>query len=176
MSEIFPKCFGGESAKIRGKKCSDVKRVFKKLREALLLEPKDTELWEVLSCVYKEGGFLVNAEGLKNLGIDTKEEALEVVMEEIEEIGDIEAEEDLERLINIIRIMIDIGESEEGVKFLHKLAGDKDPRVRRYIAFFAVEIGGSKAEGVKLLHKLAGDEDPVVRKYAQKLLDSLFSH
>ncbi|MDE0092750.1 MAG: hypothetical protein OXN83_05660, partial [Oligoflexia bacterium] len=64
----------------------DIKQVFKRLRKAVLLEPENTELWKVLSCVYKEGGFLVNAVGLKNIGADSREEAVEILKrEEIKE-------------------------------------------------------------------------------------------
>ena len=153
LREVFPECLEVVDAKIKERECSDVKRIFKKLRETVLLEPNDAELWEVLGCVYEKGGFSINAEGLKNISADTKEEVLGILTEEIKH-------GDSSEKVSVIETLIYMGRAEE-VKLLEKLAEDEDPRVKSSVAYGAGNIGG--AEGVKLLEKLSEDEDPRVK-------------
>lgn len=83
LNETFPGC-SLEKKMSRGvvKICdlrSRVRTVFKRLRQAVLLNPERKELWEILSCIYKGNGFSVNAEALDMIALSagSRQEVIE---------------------------------------------------------------------------------------------------
>ena len=79
LREAFPGCSSeerrGEGAAAG---CDQKKAAFKRLRQAAFLNPQRRELWESLSCIYKEAGFSANADAYSRfaLAAGSKEEAL----------------------------------------------------------------------------------------------------
>ena len=72
LGEVFPDCAPGQTLQTGPKApdCEEKKRTFKKLRQAVLLNPKESkELLKSLSCIYREGGFSQNALALDNLAL-----------------------------------------------------------------------------------------------------------
>ena len=71
LATVFPSCVMGSfgiSPKISS--CEQKAEVFKRLRAAILLDPSNSsEYLKILSCIYKEGGFLQNAVTLDRLAL-----------------------------------------------------------------------------------------------------------
>ena len=156
LDRAFPACSlekeTGEEGK--GVRCEEKGRVFKKLRQAVLLSPEKRELWEALSCIYREGGFSVNAEGLDRiaLSLDSKEE-VKTGLKSIVETN--------LTTIGLFRAVTNIVGKKEGLPILRRIAEDGDTYNKRLVADAAGKIGGR--EGFQLLNQLAEDEDRDVR-------------
>ena len=80
MEKFFPSCAPGEGSSdiLSPLSCEEKGQVFKRLRKAVLLNPNQ-ELLESLSCIYKEGGFLQNAEALDNLALAFETQTEELI-------------------------------------------------------------------------------------------------
>ena len=70
LSKAFPNCVTEkkpvDSSEVSN--CEEKGEVFKRLRKAVLLNPKESrELLKSLSCIYEEGGFVQNTEALNKL-------------------------------------------------------------------------------------------------------------
>ena len=79
LGKIFPDCAIGKkpAVSLEIPSCKKKEEVFKRLRQAILLNPEESkEFLKSLSCIYKEGGFSQNAEALDNLtlALSSKEE------------------------------------------------------------------------------------------------------
>ena len=75
VGRLFSSCAIGEESEnlLAPSSCEEKRKVFKRLRKAVLLNPSQ-ELLESLSCIYKEGGFSQNAEGLDKLAMALRTE------------------------------------------------------------------------------------------------------
>ena len=72
LREDFPACFPTKEGSLREGRfadCKTKKKSFTKLRQAVLLNPGEKELWEILSCIYGEAGYSVNSEGLSHIAM-----------------------------------------------------------------------------------------------------------
>ena len=67
LARAFPLCVEGEKS-LAESSCEEKKEVFKRLRKEILLNPSK-RLLKSLSCIYKEGEFLGNAEALEKLAM-----------------------------------------------------------------------------------------------------------
>ena len=61
LGRVFPEC---SSETGRGGSCQEKGKFFKRLRKAVLLNPKQEDLWEALNCIYENAGFSANGEML----------------------------------------------------------------------------------------------------------------
>ena len=87
LRRAFPGCFGeGLTVEQEGISCEEKEKVFKKFRKAALLNPERKDLWEAVSCIYREKGFLKNSEMLERiaLSVGSKEEMLEGLKSNVE--------------------------------------------------------------------------------------------
>ena len=146
VKEVFPECSDQEETPVT---CEDKKAVFKKLRQALLLDIENISLLEKLHCIYTQEGFSENALNI--------EAAIVAVTEDEDQLLKLSQRSKIE----ISNIASRIG-GKGGLKILEELAKDEDPDVRERVVIRAGEIGGRGA--LKIFEKLAADEDPGVRK------------
>ena len=177
LYNTFPMCFlKGENELESEKSCDEKDRVLKKLRQTVLLQPKRKELWNILSCIYKEGGFLQNGEILDNiaLSIEPKENIINVLRSYIkpEKIKD---EHSLSRQIRLIVVasrIVGIKESIESLSILGENVFSEDKSsnifsmtntdVWERVAGAAGALGG--IEGFQLLNTLVNDPSEIVKK------------
>ena len=157
VDRAFPACSleEGQREERQRASCEEKGRVFKKLRQAVLLSPEKRELWEALSCIYREGGFSVNAEGLDRIALSLgSRKELMAGLKKLAEDGDKNVRG------HVARVVEKIG-GREGFQLLKQLAEDKDRNVRIQAAYAAGEMGST--EGIQLLKQLAEDEEWYVR-------------
>ena len=181
VQNAFPQC-SGSVEDVQESDCSFKKSAFKKLRQAVLLETTNVELWKQLHCIYKQEGFSENA-----LAVGTTVWALSNLLDPdstrdpsffpikkgvvrgAERIGEARGLQILQPLmtdtdakirIEAARAVTKIG-GEEGLEMLQPLVTDKDAKVRTEAARGAGQIGGDG--GVKILQTLATDTDKRVR-------------
>ena len=176
--------------------CENKKKVFKKLRQAVLLVPDRRGLWETLSCVYKSEGFSQNAEMLNKiaLSIDNREKVLHELKNIIVNDEKVEnkasaillirniAKEDSSELLQqfskssnpSIRgalAIASVGMGEDGLRFLNKLSRDPEVSVKKNVAVAAGRIKGK--EGLKIFRKLSKDPEIDVRMYIVTIAENL---
>ena len=164
LDRAFPACSLERETREEGKgaRCEEKGRVFKMLRQAALLSPEKRELWEVLSCIYREGGFFVNAEGLDRIALSLG--SRKELMADLKKLA-----EDKNRKVrkHIARVAGNIGGS-EGLQILKQLVEDEVGVVRILVAHAAEKIGG--LEGTVILEKLSKDPDPHIQKIVNRIL------
>ncbi len=182
IDEVFSACsFGNKKSQaVENTTCEQKKKVFTKLRKTILLKPNHRELWESLSCIYRQEGFSENAKALDNIALafDNSKVVVEKLMKQI-----LSSDEGLEYVIRrlnkeigfeiakkmftnknlIIRrgVIYGLSQNDEGLPFLEKFAEDKSSDVRKTVALSLSEMG---YKGLPLLEKLAEDENSDVRK------------
>ena len=146
VQSAFPKCSGRDDTKIS---CTDKKSALKKLRQAVLLDVENMELWEQLRCIYEQEGFSENALGV--------ERTLSALKENKDFLNDLET-----LFNNNSRLFTLINREKRGV-FLNDLL-DNNPTadIKRKIIFRAGEM--ENPERNQLLQQLTHDEDPDVRE------------
>ena len=157
VDRAFPACSleEGQREERQRASCEEKGWVFKKLRQAVLLSPEKRELWEALSCIYREGGFSVNAEGLDRIALSLgSRKELMAGLKKLAEDGDWNVRG------HVARVVEKIG-GREGFQLLKQLVEDEDRDVRIQVVYVAGEMGGT--EGVQLLNQLVEDEDRDVR-------------
>lgn len=185
IAEAFPACALKEIKKTPtiGTDCEDKKKSFKKLRKAVLLNPEEKNLWEALSCIYKEAGFFANGKALERiaLSVGSKEETLYGLRSLIETgktslgalraiagIGgpeavrilkdrahNLETEEDKEDVMIVTRKM----KPTEGAEVLNSFIGDENPDIKTGLAYSAREVGA-----LDILDNLSKDPNKEIRK------------
>ena len=87
LRRAFPGCSVEGGKTIRQEiTCGEKEEVFKKFRKAALLNPERKDLWEAVSCMYRERGFFKNSEMLERiaLSVGSKEEMLEGLKSNVE--------------------------------------------------------------------------------------------
>ena len=177
VQSAFPQCSGGDDTQVS---CEDKKSALKKLRQAVLLDVENVELWEQLQCIYEQAGFSENALGV--------ERTLSALTGNKDFLNDIETlfnnNSRLFTLINRekrgtflndlldnnptfdikIKIILRAGELKEPerTQILLKLAHDDNPIVRRAVPFAAGEL--KEPERTQISLKFAHDESPIVRE------------
>ena len=194
LARVFPSCFlRDKERKTENEKvsCDEKSKGFKRLRRAVLLSPGQQDLWESLSCIYREADFLANAEMLNRiaLSIGSKEElihALSPLLEKkpidlniirvvsglLKSSGDIKILENLldrnKKSLGIRRTVAIVAGNMglRGMRLLDILIKDEDPEVKANVAIAAGNIGGSK--GFAMLDIFIKDEDPKVRASVAK--------
>ncbi len=62
ISQVFPECDNRCNTKqSQNNQCQSKKDLFKELRKAAFLSPKNGELWRTIACIYKQAGFTEDA-------------------------------------------------------------------------------------------------------------------
>ena len=171
LGRLFPTCSLGEALEESSSlsDCGQKAEFFKRLRKAILLNPKE-DLLKGLSCIYKEAGFTKNAEALDNLSqaLGTEEEiraSLKARLSKSQNVSDDE-----------LRLMLGMGGFEEdfsstelyratymldssaGLLLLEKVFASGDQELQVEALRGAVYIG---AVGLPLLEKgfASGDQE-----------------
>ena len=142
---------------IRGEESCDKKRkMFKKLRQTVLLSPEKKELWDVLSCVYKEGQFFENRKALDSIAasVGSKDDIINILNSYIAD------QPTLNRRIKVALVANRIADI-KGFETLKTLAKDDNPDVRVIVAEVAGIMGD--VEGFQILNILIDDPDVSVR-------------
>ena len=134
--------------------CEGKKKAFKKLRQAVLLNPNRKDLWETLSCVYKEGGFSVNGEALDRIALAVDSE--EVILNSLQALSKKD-----ETTLGVLRVINGM-EAPKALEILNDLSSNASPQIKQNIARMAGEVGGP--ERVKILRNLAKDDNDSVKK------------
>ena len=163
--------------------CTEKKSALKKLRQAVLLDTTNVELWRLLYCIYKQEGFSENA-----LGVERTLFAITKNKDFLNDIGALWSSwSEKSRLFSLVdrhqkvkffnelldnnpseqtrmNIAIEAGEigGSEALQLLERLVEDPSERVRAEVAWYAVEIGGS--ESLTLIEPFAEDPSPIVRQ------------
>ena len=106
-------------------KCYKKREVFDRLRRELLLSPNRPELWEALSCIYREAGFEQNALMLDRLALALlpTEQALRQLLLSFEEFGETE-------LKAVARLAGNIG-SPQALSLLSGMTQDENPHIKQ---------------------------------------------
>ena len=157
LQNAFPECSMKEKKKgttLVGGDCKEKERVFKKLRQAVLLDPDRGDLWKTLSCIYKEGGFSVNGEALDMIAISNSRENVISAMQALAQT------EDPIKKRQVIRLAGNIG-GQEGAQVLDALSKDSNKYVKGLVAIAAGNLGGQK--GDQILDALSKDPESVVQ-------------
>ena len=150
--------------------CYKKREIFDRLRRELLLSPNRPELWESLSCIYREAGFEQNALMLDRLALALlpTEEALSRLLLLFEEFGAAE-------LLAIARLAGNIG-GPQALILLGQAAEDEDPFVKQAVVRALIGLR-EKSEGgeevLSILAQMSQDEDPVVREAVAKALEEI---
>ena len=155
VQSAFPKCSGSDDS-AQENDCTFKKKVFKKLRQAVLLDTTNVELWKQLQCIYNQEGFSENA-----LGVETTLWALSKSLPD----SDVIKDPSVRRIIEDKGAIFGIARIEPwGLKILQTLATDKDTsaEIKGEVALAAGFIGG--AWGLQLLQTLVTDTSAQVRK------------
>ena len=178
VKQAFPKCSGRIQDDLH-KSCADKKSVLKKLRQAVLLDIENVDLWKQLQCIYEHEGFSENALGVKRtiFAITEDKNFLSDIETVLNTSSRLIALADRDKLLTFLNTVLNSTSASElkfeifeivgilggaeGFKILQQLAGDENYMVRRDVAEAAGVMGG--AEGVKLLQQLINDENPRVR-------------
>ena len=180
----FPQCADSAENAQETTDCTFKKSAFKKLRQAVLLDTTNVELWRQLQCIYDQEGFTINASAvgttllaLSNLH-DPHSPSFRRVTSElirgIERIGG-EGEKEILQILaqnpseNVRKTAVQGAVrrgGDEGLALLQTLAADTHASVRIAVARGAGKIGGD--EGLQLLQTLAADKDAKVRAEAAK--------
>ena len=154
LNRVFPSCFGEErsSSFLEVSNCNEKREVFQRLRKAIFLEPSGSkELLKSLSCIYKEGGFLQNAEALDKLALalGSKEEA----RASVKKIAKKEKKEKGKISNRTIRLMLGMGGFEEEFNLF------KEKR--------AVRMAGAMGKsGLRLINRAFDTDDPELQQTA----------
>ena len=150
VQNAFPQC-SGSVEDVKAVDCTLKKSAFKKLRQAVLLDTTNVELWKQLQCIYNQEGFSENA-----LGVETTLWALSENLPDSDAINDPSFRRIIEEsIMGVSRI------GSWGLEILQKLSQDTDTTVRGNIAYAAGVIGGDG--GLQILQTLVTDEDAMVR-------------
>ena len=150
VRSAFPKC-SDSVEDVQETDCSFKKSVFKKLRQAVLLDTTNVELWRQLQCIYNQEGFSENA-----LAVGTTLWALSKNLPDSDAIKDPSFRRIIEESISgVARI------GEGVLEILQTLAQDPDENLRKIAAQGAGKIGGDG--GLELLKPLVIDESVTVR-------------
>ena len=160
LERVFPECLFQEYNHVDpGGTCEERERVFKQLRQSVLLHSEEVELWKVLSCIYRDAGFSVNAEFVDKivLSLGPEKEKINYVKLHINE--DIPRTSIKDAIIGAIRM----GER-ESIEILNYLIQNGNPEMKVKLVQVAGFIGGEK--GVRILEILAQDESLRVRMAA----------
>ena len=148
VRSAFPKC-SDSVEDVQETDCSFKKSAFKKLRQAVLLDTTNVELWKQLQCIYNQEGFSENASA-----VETTLWALSENLPDSDAIKDPSVRRIIEGSISgVARI------GEGVLEILQTLATDKntDEKVKREVADAAGVIGGSG--GKEILQVLAQDTE-----------------
>ena len=184
VQSAFPQCSGSAENAQETTDCTFKKAAFKKLRQAVLLDTTNVELWKQLQCIYNQEGFSTNASAvgttllaLSNLhdphsiGEPSFHRITNELIRGIERIGG-EGEKEILQILaqhpseNIRKIAVQgavrMG-GDEGARMLQTLAADKSAKVRRAAAWGARNMGDTA-----LLQTLAADKNAEVRRTAAR--------
>ena len=146
VQSAFPKCSGQDDKEVS---CKDKKSALKKLRQAVLLDVENVELWEQLRCIYEQEGFSKNA-----LGVERTLSALT---------GNKDFLNDIEILFNNnSRLLAWIDKEKRGVFFNELLDNNPSLEIKRQVISKAIEMGNP--EKMQLLQRLIHDDNPYVRR------------
>ena len=180
IATAFPSC-GTQNATDQNNDCTTKERIFKRLRQAVFLNPEKKDLWTYLSCIYKAEGFSQNSEALDriSLALSPKQEIIGTLKKEMasqnarfdfirpllsitEESERTQTASQLiqqfpDHTMNVIKKM----ESEVSVEILTSLQNNTDPSVRRGVAQGANQL--ERKESAVLLNNLRRDNSPKVR-------------
>ena len=188
LMRAFPECFPiQEESFSEFIGCEEKDIMFKSLRRAVLLDPEATDLWEVLSCVYREAGFSLNSFALDIISISSlgsRDQMIDGiipilrenpyvnsdVIEAIERIGGETEVQIFKSLFNardfkVRMTVVDATlkmEEEERIKILEHLVSDEHISVRISVSRVAGNMGGE--QGIKILELLVSDVSSDVRK------------
>ena len=162
VAGVFPKCtIGATTQEISERSsCEDKEKTFKKLRKAVLLNPGRIELWQALSCIYKQNGFSRNERAVDMM-------ALSSAIENNKDINDLLVSLNGGELQNFSQISGNMDKRTKLALVIQSLIKNKEPGVREEIARFAVDLGGE--EGIRMLRNLARDENVEVRGQAARV-------
>ena len=181
VQNAFPKCSDSvEDAPETD--CTFKKSAFKKLRQAVLLDTTNVELWKKLKCIYNQEGFSENALAVEttllalsnlhdhhSIGEPSFRRIKNELIRGIERIGGdgrlqilqiLATDKDSWVRTQAIQEIVKIG-GEEGLEMLQPLVTDKHPQVRYTVAWAASKIGGDG--GLQILQTLATDANGRVR-------------
>ena len=150
VQTAFPKCFGEDET--QNISCEDKKSTFKKLRQAILLDTTNVQLWEQLHCIYNEEGFSENAENIRKtiIAITENKDFLE---------------SDIDSLFDTNSRAFSLVNRDQRVVFLNNLlhSNPLDVNERKKIVHFAIPIGGD--EELEILHQIIQDLSEYDRKW-----------
>ncbi len=176
LRSTFPQCSNSETKKTTSAvTCEDKKRVFKKLRQEILLNPTNKNLWETLSCIYKNEKLWQNEELLQKIimSLGSNESVMKNLVflaytEYMLDPGLIRAIRGMSSDFPEVKPLLarltegkDSAEAEE-ISLLSRMAEDPDPELRKAIVKVVIQMSG--AEGRALLNRLVKDENQDVRK------------
>ena len=150
--------------------CSDLQEAFLSLRQEVLLSPERRDLWESLSCIYREGGFSQNALLLEKIAqaaqlndLDLESLSLEFVSTFLNPSSDLDS--DTKSLMmsafgsmgdssKLAALLIHLLSSRGQTEALERLFHHEDSLLRQTLAF---AIGESLPEYLSLLNLLKED-------------------
>ena len=161
--------------------CTHKKTIFKKLRQAVLLNVENVELWEKLRCIYEQEGFLENSVGVEltlfavenltnpgSMNLTSLSEVARVnLIYAVERINNPESSKLLQLLekdpVDHIRLLADAVDGQiEDIKLMNELAKNSNKHIRLITAIVAGKI--QNPETNKVLEILAEDIDKDVRR------------
>ena len=179
LGKVFPDCAGKKPSNSEASNCKEKGEVLKRLRQAILLNPKESkDFLKSLSCIYKEGGFLQNAKALDRLAValgsreevrtdvkalaEMKEPIPHQVIRLVLGMGGFEKEFNLFERKEAIRVAGAIGE--RGVILVEKVFNQSsDPALRE----MAIDAAGKMGEsGLSLVKQALETNDPKLQKAA----------
>ena len=160
----FPECSLERGDKEDKKShCGEKGRIFKRLRQAILLNPSRKELWDVLACIYSSGGFTDNAEALKTMAL-SQGSRREVNLSLIKSLDSIVNTKKNWTIIDryILKLIGTIGRTggKETFQALIELSENKGSAFKKAVIISAGEVGE-----VQFLDRLSTDKDKTVRRY-----------
>ena len=153
VRSAFPQC-SGAAENAQETDCTFKKAAFKKLRQAVLLDTTNVELWRQLQCIYNQEGFSENA-----LAVETTLWALSKTLPDSNAINDPSFRRIIEdSIFGVSRI------EPWGLEILQTLAADQDTSAEiKKMAAKAVRIVGGGDAGLAMLQTLAADKDAEIR-------------
>ena len=198
LKKVFPACASlakrEDGQQYGAGTCEEQERVFKRLRKAVFLNPENPDLWESLSCIYKEGGFSANALGFERiaLAVESREKQIDYLVSSFQnnsslfkriglplvtELFTSNKKEDLNSLMksqnkDLRMSMLSLADYIGGKKqeyILKNMMNDEDDNIRQVVAIRS----GYMTNGESILQSMTGDPSALVRHGVMEGAESL---